>query len=225
MKVVRHGYATRSAGPRLKTSGNIGFILRDDHFSQAEPFYTRVFLGAEFAARDQNFYVLLATVGRQFSEKKDLPRFLLERNVDGVIIAGKVPPRFIDQVERFGIPIVLIDFEVQRKRYASILIDNKAGAHLAVDHLIACGHRNIAFVGGDIIHPSLAERLEGYREKLEEHHITVQEQLIDVQEPDSRIANGAHAWRVCSNNLIPSAVFAANRAMAMAASSRFSRTD
>jgi len=219
MKVVKElGYhATRSArGLASKTSGNIGFILRDDHFSQAEPFYTRVFLGAEFAARDQNFYVLLATVGRQFSEKKDLPRFLLERNVDGIIIAGKVPPRFIDQVERFGIPIVLIDFEVQRKRYASILIDNKVGAHLAVEHLIACGHRDIAFVGGDIIHPSLAERLEGYREKLEEHHITVQDLWIDTQEPDSRIANGAHAMaRLLQQHPRPSAVFAANDAMAI----------
>lgn len=219
MRVVKAlGYhATRSArGLASKTSGNIGFILRDDHFSQAEPFYTRVFLGAEFAAREQNFYVLLATVGHQFSEKKDLPRFLLERNVDGIIVAGKVSRRFIDQVERFGIPIVLIDFEVPRKRYASILIDNRAGAHLAVDHLIACGHRDIAFVGGDIDHPSLSDRLEGYRDKLQEHHIPVQEQLIDVQEPDSRIANGARAMaRLLQQQLMPSAVFAANDAMAI----------
>jgi LacI family transcriptional regulator len=219
MRVVKGlGYhATRSArGLASKTSGNIGFILRNDHFSQAEPFYTRVFLGAEIAARDQNFYVLLATIGRHFSEKKDLPRFLLEHNVDGVIIAGKVPQRLIDQVERYGIPLVLIDFEVRRKRYASILIDNKTGAHLVVEHLIACGHRNIAFLGGDIDHPSLADRLEGYREKLEEHHIPIQDQLIDIQEPDSRIANGAHAMaRLLQQQPRPSAVFAANDAMAI----------
>jgi len=105
---------------------------------------------------------------------------------------------------------------VPRKRYASILIDNRAGAHLAVDHLIACGHRDIAFVGGDIDHPSLSDRLEGYREKLQENHIPVQEQLIDVQEPDSRIANGARAMaRLLQQHLTPSAVFAANDAMAI----------
>ena len=143
-------HALRRADSHRRTSGNIGFILRDDHFSQAEPFYTRVFLGAEFAAREHNFYVLLATVSHRFSDKKDLPRFLLERNVDGVIIAGKVSQRFIDQVEAFGIPIVLVDFEVRRKRYASILIDNKAGARAAMEHLLALGHRDIAFVSGDI---------------------------------------------------------------------------
>jgi len=219
MKVVRDlsYHATRSArGLASKTSGNIGFILRDDHFSQAEPFYTRVFLGAEFAARDHNFYVLLATVSHRFSDKKELPRFLLERNVDGIIIAGKVSQRFIDQAEGFGIPIVLVDFEVPRKRYASILIDNKSGARAAMEHLIASGHKDIAFIGGDIDHPSLADRLQGYRDTLADHGITVQDRLIDIREPDTRIPNGASAMsRLLHERPHLTAVFAANDAMAI----------
>ena len=219
MKVVHDlGYhATRAArGLASRTSGNIGFILRDDHFSQAEPFYTRVFLGAEFAAREHNFYVLLATVGHQAADRKNLPRFLLERNVDGVIVAGKVPHNFLTQVESFGIPIVLVDFEVKRKRYPSILIDNRPGARAAVEHLIACGHRDIAFIGGDIEHPSLAERLHGYKDALTDHGISVQDQLIDTREPDSRIPNGASAMgRILEQHPRPTAVFAANDAMAI----------
>lgn len=219
MKVVHDlGYhATRAArGLASRTSGNLGFILRNDHFSQAEPFYTRVFLGAEFAAREHNFYVLLSTVSLRFSDKKDLPRFLLERNVDGVIIAGKVSLRFIEQVESFGIPIVLVDFAVRRKRYASILIDNKAGARAAMEHLIAGGHRDIAFVSGDIEHPSLAERLQGYRDTLADHGIPVQERFVDTREPDSRIPNGAAAMeRLLQQKPYPTAVFAANDATAI----------
>ncbi len=229
MKVVKDlGYhATRSArGLASKTSGNIGFILRDDHFSQAEPFYTRVFLGAEFAAREQNYYLLLATVSHRFSEKKDLPRYLLEQNVDGVIIAGKVSRRFVEHVDRFGIPIVLVDFEVPRKRYASILIDNKNGARAAVRHLIECGHTHIAFVSGDIEHPSLAERLEGYHEALNERGLTVQERLIDITEPDSRIANGANAMlRLLQQKPAPTAVFAANDAMAIGCIQQIRKAD
>jgi LacI family transcriptional regulator len=210
-------HATRAArGLASRTSGNLGFILRDDHFSQAEPFYTRVFLGAEFAAREQNFYLLLATVSHRFSDKKELPRFLHERNVDGVIIAGKVSHRFIDLVEGFGIPVVLVDFEVRRKRYASILIDNKAGARAAVEHLLAAGHRDIAFVSGDIEHPSLAERLQGYKDALTDHGVLIQERLIDVREPDSRIPNGANAMdRLLQQRPFPTAVFAANDATAI----------
>ena len=69
LKIVRElsYHPTRSArGLASKTSGNIGFILSEEHFSQAEPFYTRIFLGTEFEARDHNFYILLTTVGNQF---------------------------------------------------------------------------------------------------------------------------------------------------------------
>src|SRR5512135_725902 len=84
-------HPTRSArGLASKTSGNLGFILSEDHFSQAEPFYTRIFLGTEFEARNHNYYILLTTVGKTFHKTRSVPRFLLEQNVDGVIIAGKV---------------------------------------------------------------------------------------------------------------------------------------
>lgn len=219
LKVVDElGYhPTRSArGLASRTSGNIGFILRDDHFTQAEPFYTRVFLGAEFAARDLKYYLLLTTVGHQFSERADLPQFLLERNVDGLIIAGKVDVRFIDRIERFGLPMVFIDFEVKRKRHPGVLIDNRGGATAAVAHLIGLGHTDIAFVGGDIEHPSLAERLQGYRDTLAEHGLPIRKHFIEVEEPDSRVTNGAYAMeRLLRRRPLPTAVFTANDAMAI----------
>jgi LacI family transcriptional regulator len=219
LKVVKDlGYhATRSArGLASKTSGNIGFVVRDDHFSQAEPFYTRVFLGAEFAAGQHGFYVLLSTVSQRFHEPEGFPRFLLERNVDGLIIAGRVPLPFVSSVARFNIPIVLVDFEAKRKRSSAVLIDNRSGAHAAIQHLIALGHQHIACVCGDINHPSLAERLEGYRDTLVENGIPVQDHLIDMSEPDTRIANGINAMtRLLKQRPRPTAVFAGNDAMAI----------
>src|SRR5690349_3574720 len=80
----------RSArGLASSLSGNLGFILSEDHFSQAEPFYTKIFLGTEFEARAHNYYILLTTVETAPRADSTPPRFLLEQNVDGVIIAGK----------------------------------------------------------------------------------------------------------------------------------------
>jgi LacI family transcriptional regulator len=219
LRVVKElGYhATRSArGLASRTSGNVGFILRDDHFSQAEPFYTRVFLGAEFAAGEHGFYLLLETIHHRFHEKDELPRFLLERNVDGIIVAGRVPTQFLAKVARFGLPTVMVDFDVKRRRCPAVLIDNPFGARAIVGHLIALGHRNIAFVSGDIDHPSLRERLEGYRESLSDHGVAERPELVDVGESDSRIANGASAMkRLLQHSPLPTAVFAANDAMAI----------
>jgi LacI family transcriptional regulator len=219
LKVIKDlGYhVTRTArGLASKTSGNIGFILREDHFSQAEPFYTRVFLGAEFAARELNFYLLLATIGQRFSERNDFPRFLLEGNVDGLIVAGKVSLQFIERAAHFGIPIVLVDFALTRERFPAVLIDNRAGAHAAVKHLIECGHREIGFIAGDLGHPSIAERYAGFKEALRERDIPYRDELCSTNQPDTRVIDGANAIRaILARGAKPTAVFAANDAMAI----------
>ncbi len=212
--VGRLGYhPTRSArGLASRTSGNVGFILTEDHFSQAEPFYTRIFLGTEFESRNFHYYILLTTVPSVGSHI-ETPRFLLERHVDGVIIAGKVSHKLIEHVESFGVPIILVDYEVKRRRYSAVLIDNRAGAHLAVRHLLATGRSAIGFLGGDIDHPSIAERLEGYREVIAE---SGKEELISTAETETRSANGFSAMQDLWNRGVrPDAVFAANDAMAI----------
>ena len=203
-------------GLASKTSGNIGFILTDDHFSQAEPFYTKIFLGTEFEARNHNYYILLTTVGRQFKESGPKPRFLLERNVDGVIIAGRINERLVEYIEGLGLPIVLVDYEFPRKRVSTVLIDNRKGAHLATQHLIDLGHRDIGFIGGDLNHPSIKERFSSFKIKVEESGLSLDERFLVTDEEDTRVDNGySAAERMLRATRKPSAIFAANDAMAI----------
>ncbi len=199
-----------------RASGNIGFILTEDHFSQAEPFYTRIFLGTEFEARNHNYYILLTTIGHRFRKQAAVPRFLLDRNVDGVIIAGRIHEKFIEYVEKLGLPVVLVDYCCRQFRHSCVLIDNFRGAQAAVNHLIAGGHRAIGFIGGDISHPSLEARYQSYCETLQENGITFDPSLAVVDEKDSRIHNGYNATeRLLRGAKKPSAIFAANDAMAI----------
>lgn len=219
LRVVRElsYHPTRSArGLASKTSGNIGFIISEEHFSQAEPFYTRIFLGTEFEARDHNYYILLTTVGSQFDPDASVPRFLLERNVDGIIIAGKVNEKLIAYIDARGIPIVLVDYELKRLRHSSVLIDNWHGGVCAVEHLIQLGHRRIAFIGGDIRHPSLSTRYEAYLHVLQEAGIFPEEgyQIIDEEETSIEAGYSA-AQRLFASGAKPTAIFAANDAMAI----------
>ncbi len=212
------GYHPSRAAKGLasKTSGNIGFLLSEDHFSQAEPFYTKVFLGTEFEARHHNYYILLTTVGNRFREHESVPRFLLERNVDGVIIAGKINSKLIDYIVLLGLPLILVDYAFPKRRISSVLIDNRNGAQLAVQHLMNLGHREIGFIGGDIGHPSLAERFLVYKECLVENGIASNQNLMVTDEPDSGIKNGLSAIRtMLERGGKPTAIFAANDAMAI----------
>lgn len=198
-------------------SGNIGFILTEDHFSKSEPFYTRIFLGSEFEARQCNYYVLLTTVGFTVKETKDVPRFLLESNVDGVIIAGKIGSSWIDYIRQRNLPLLLIDFEKTGKGVSTVLIDNIAGAKLAVEHLAHGGHADIGFIGGDLEHPSIAERYAGYRKTMTSLGFQLNDNIISITEPDTQLVNGYRAAKRIFQNKskAPTAVFAANDAMAV----------
>jgi len=205
----------RSAqGLASKKSGNIGFILTTDHFSQAEPFYTKIFLGAEIEARKHNYYIILTTVEQKFN-KKSIPRLLLERNVDGVILAGKVPDGLIHYIQQIDLPIIFIDYFPVNGNYPAVLIDNIAGAKQAVKHLIKKGHDHISFVGGDISHPSIQERFLGYKQALEEAKIPFNENLVILDEDYPGDKNGYSALcKLRKRKASFTAIFAANDAMA-----------
>ncbi len=200
-----------------KLSGNIGFILTEDHFSKSEPFYTRIFLGTEFEARKSNYYVLLTTVNFNVKDTKEIPRFLLESNIDGVIIAGKIGSSWIDYLRERNIPLLLVDFDKPDKGVSTVLIDNFEGAKLAVSHLAKGGHKKIGFIGGDIEHPSISDRYSGYRYTMNNLNLSISDSYICITEPETQSVNGYNAAKKIFQNKsnIPSALFIANDAMAV----------
>ncbi len=158
-------------------TGNIGYILWEGHFSEVEMFYSQVFLGMEYAARKNDYYILLTTVNDHFDPREDLPRFLQYNDVDGVALAGRVPLELVAYLDNHAIPFVLIDYEVPGKNYNTIKIDNYNGAFRAVEYLIKQGRKHISFVGGTFIHPSIKERYRGYKDALEKHHLITNKYL------------------------------------------------
>ncbi|KAB2837438.1 MAG: LacI family transcriptional regulator [Melioribacteraceae bacterium] len=210
-------YPSRSARDLVsKKTGNIGFILTDDHFLRTEPFYTRIFLGTEFEARDGEYYILLTTVKSDFSQDDPLPRFVLDRSVDGIIIAGKVPEIIIDKLSNYHLPLVFVDYTTFKENYPVVLIDNIHGGILATNHLIEYGHKNIAFIGGDINHPSINERLTGYRKALENAGISINKKIISTSSPYPDRQNGYNsAKKIFNSSKDVTAVFACNDAMAI----------
>lgn len=152
-------------------TGNIGYILWEGHFSEVEMFYSQVFLGMEYAARRDDYYILLTTVNDHFDPKEDLPRFLKYKDVDGVALAGRVPLELVKYLDDNNIPFVLIDYEIPGQNYNSVKIDNYNGAFRAVECFVRQGRKKIAFVGGTFFHPSIKERYRGYIDVLNKYNL------------------------------------------------------
>ena len=158
------GYHPKRSASQLarQQTGNIGFIIWEDHFSEIEMFYTQVFLGMELSTRNSDHYILLTTVKLDFNTRTDLPRFLKFDDVDGVVLAGRVPHNLITLLENRKIPFVLIDYQIPGKNHHKVLIDNYSGGYAAVQVLADAGRRHIGFVGGSSDHPSIRERYRAY---------------------------------------------------------------
>jgi LacI family transcriptional regulator len=216
--IKKLNYHPSRSGRRLvsQKTGNVGFILTDDHFLRSEPFYTRIFLGTEFEARNYEYYILLTTIPSDYNEKSHPPRLILEKNIDGVIIAGKVPPYVISQIENYNLPIAFVDYYPPTNEYPVVLIDNTSGGLTATQFLIKKNHKNIGFIAGDIDHPSINERFRGYKMAMENAGLEYSTLNYVIDENYTARENGySAAKKLLEMNSSVTAIFACNDAMAI----------
>ncbi|MFI6562071.1 LacI family DNA-binding transcriptional regulator [Streptomyces sp. NPDC050534] len=121
-------------------------------------FSTPVLLGAEDALGAGKISVLLCdTRGDTIREQHHL-RNLMDRRVDGIIVTGRRtdprPP--LKGVE--GIPIVYALSPSTDPADTSVASDDRGGALLAVEHLLATGRTRIAHVTGPEHHAAARDR-------------------------------------------------------------------
>jgi DNA-binding LacI/PurR family transcriptional regulator len=87
-----------------------------------------------------------------------------------------------------GLPLVTVAYHDPEVGYPAGVADNRQGVREAVRHLIAHGHRRIAFIGW-LEYPSIAERYEGYRDALSESGLPCSPELV-IGVEDNHLASG-----------------------------------
>lgn len=114
--------------------------------AEFEPFSAEILKGAATALSDTG-YELLAYTGGQQGRGAGWERRYLSR-LSGTLIDGAVlvTPTVVDADAE--VPVVAIDPHAGPTGLPTVDSDNLAGAVLATEHLLALGHRRIAFVGG-----------------------------------------------------------------------------
>ncbi len=218
VKMLNYRPSKIARGLVLQNTHNIGFIVTDDHFLKTEPFYTHIFLGTEFESRGHEYYILLHTIPTKFNGEDCLPRFVKEHNVDGVIFAGRVPGEIISCIEPHNIPLVFVDFYPATGNHSAVLIDNMEGGKKATEYLISLGHSHIGFLGGDMTHPSIKYRYEGYRQALKNNNLKyISKYVIRSKENTDRESGYRMAKKLMQNRGEITSVFACNDAMAIGA--------
>lgn len=181
----------------------------------ADPFLPQVLLGINSVAQECGYRILLETVAHP--DDDGYAALALEKRTDGIILSG---PRSDDRALRAlhaeGFPIVLLG-QLRDTDIPFVDVDNVQAAYIAVEHLIRLGHTRIGIItNGPLHYTASADRLEGYRRALADHHIPLDERLITTGA--FREESGREAMeRLLDLPQPPTAVFAASDAVALGA--------
>jgi len=120
---------------------------------------------------------------------------LQQRRVDGIIVlASHLFYQYPQFFERSKVPIVFINEQKPGKTMHFVTIDDVHGAQLAVEHVLALGHRRIGYVGVTNHAKSNQYRLKGYQDALEAAGIASDPALIftsDTIKGDAKVGEAS----------------------------------
>ena len=168
-------------------------------------------------ARKRDYDLLLFNADRFDSPDRMTTCATLSKLCDGLLLLmPTADDRFLDVVERQQLSCALVFFDARQLALPTIVLENRAGARRAVEHLIGLGHRRIAFIAGTKRTGQSAERERGYAEALAAAGIAVDPRLV-VDGAFNQPGGFAATRRLLDLEMPPTAIFAANDEMAFGA--------
>ena len=158
----------------------VGLLIED----LGNPFYAILARAVESIARRHGYALVITSSGEEPTHERELLTDLLRRGMDGLlIVAAGHDHRYLDAALRPGVPAVFLDRPPGGIEADMVGVDNVVGGRMGTRHLLAHGHRRIAFVGDAATVTTSVERLAGYVEALTEAGIPRDETLIRLNPP------------------------------------------
>jgi len=184
------------------TDATIGLVVE----SIADPFFAALIEAVEDAGSDQGRSVLVASTHGDQDRASRVLGELLRRRVSGLLVVPTAGDH--SWLADVTPALVCVDRPASGVEADVVRIDDEEAAYLGVSHLIAHGHRRIAYVGDYANVVTSAERLAGYRKALVDHGLPVPDHLIHAGCPTAHAA-GAAVSALLAGADQPTAVFSA----------------
>ncbi|MGE5585971.1 MAG: LacI family DNA-binding transcriptional regulator [Bacillota bacterium] len=166
---------TAASGLARRRTNVIGLVIPFAPRSLSDPFFLEFVGGIGDFAITKGFSILLSSPkASQDGSGSDttFSKIVSSRRVDGLILTEpKVADERVDFLKERDIPFVFLGNPGRNSDIYWVDGDNKAGVEMAVDHLVALGHRDIACIAGPPDQTATFRRLEGYRAALGRHGI------------------------------------------------------
>ncbi len=174
-------FARSLRGARSHTVGVMVFDMTD-------PYCTLILRGIQNTLYQASFLPILTDVHNERVRFERYLEMLLDRRIEGLIVLANwlfVNVDVLADLEKSKIPTVMIGQELCTDSVSSVIVDNERGAYLALEHLYACGHRQIAFIRGPRTLGDSAPRWKGIKSFARSVDLHLDLQMV-VDLPESR---------------------------------------
>lgn len=159
----RLGFRPNLAASNLRRADGrthtVGLLVED----VANPFSAAVHRAVEDYAAQRGVLVLSSSLDEDPERERRMVRALVARRVDGLIIVpASTDHRYLVAEQEAGTAAVFVDRLPTPLIGDAVVTDNREAAAAGVEHLIAAGHRRIAYLGDKESLMTARERFAGY---------------------------------------------------------------
>lgn len=155
-----------------RRSKSIGVVVSE----VANHYFSQAINGIESIAYDRGYHVIITQTHESYDREKINIQHLASRSVDGLLVslsAETSDTAHLKYLHERGMPIVFFDRIPNDIHTHKITANNELGAFNATMHLLESGCKKIAHLTSSKHLSISVERLQGYTQALNQHHIKV----------------------------------------------------
>ena len=181
--------------------------------------YATAISAIENVVRMDGYTLVTAQTHESMEKEVDAISALIKNRVAGFIVSVASETkafRHFELLKRKKIPLVFFNRDCEEIPSSRVIIDNVDAAFKAVEHLISCGYKKIAFLGASKLVQISNRRLTGYKKALNEYDFPLIDAHIVHCEFDTESVKQATS-KLLSNKNRPDAILAFSDQMAVRA--------
>jgi DNA-binding LacI/PurR family transcriptional regulator len=208
--------STRARALSRSRAFAVGLVMRRaPELLGADPWFPQFLAGVESTLAERGSALVLQVVGDDDeAEASSYRRLAAQGRVDGVFLNDmQVDDHRFDLLAGLGLPAVAVGRPAGPCPFPMVTVDDRQGVAGTVEHLLALGHRRIAYVGGTTGYVHSLSRRTAWRQVLEVAGVAPGPELV----ADFTGPGGAAATRALLELADPpTAIVYANDVMAIA---------
>ncbi len=210
--VEQYNYVPNSDAKNLKmgrgllSEFSLACLISHTRNEDENPFFSQLTRSIEQAAVQNGFSIPYYFSNLSLASP-DFVAHLQSLKLNGIVFVGRFQnQRFTELMKKQFRNLIYVGLTPMDIAVDQVICDGYAAATAAIEHLIRCGHRSIAYIGAS----RYERRYQAYKQVLHDHGLPAAPSLVSFCEYDGLSGYQAAQDLLSRNPSLPTAIFCAN---------------